>query len=103
MIELTIVADYNDANYITEIHHIDQETLDKLHPIMTEVGKTRRYNWNTSEYAQAPSPNEMYPQFDEDVIDHFDSLVPYGEHGVHSIETIKIRVLEVLYESNYIK
>jgi hypothetical protein len=105
ILELTIVADTNDADYVTSERVIDQETLDRFMPVIEAIQQAhRQYNWETSEYAHGPSPESKYDSIDPDLIEDFnDEFVPYGEYGVHTITSIRVRRLVVLEETDYLK
>lgn len=93
MKEIIIKADSNDGNYLHGISQITEKDLKLIKPLVTAVkkkGKNWGHNWNTSEYADEERPEEMYSDFPEKVIAVLQDLVPYGEHGVHSIRSITI-------------
>lgn len=50
------------------------------------------HNWNTSEYShEEESPENMYEEFlTEGEVEIFNTFLPYGEYGIHTIEEIKI-------------
>ncbi len=36
------------------------------------------------------SPEKLYPKIDSDLIEMFTNLCPYGEYGIHTIESIVV-------------
>ena len=97
--ELVITADTNDADYATSTNTVTQETIDKLSPIIKAIkdrnATTRRgsgqYNWRIGEYAtKNEGPDVVYDGIlTEDQIEFFSDLVPHGEYGIHTIESIE--------------
>jgi hypothetical protein len=90
-LEIIIECDYNDGDYITEITTISKEDLDKLRPLFAAI-KANHGRYEIGEYADE-SPTEMYPQFTEDMHDLLQDFVPWGEHGFHTIESVKVAPL----------
>ncbi len=101
---LVIVGDTNDADYVTEISKIDQETLDNIIRPVAKLIKncTEHYNWNDSEYQERypralksynfdEKPHKLlFGDFDQDTLQHFSEYCPCFEGGIHSIESITI-------------
>jgi len=75
--ELRIVADTNDADYITEITIVSEKMIEYIKPICDEIKKCKRHNWPASEYVDG-TPGELYPMLTEEQIDIFVELLPYG-------------------------
>jgi hypothetical protein len=87
--EIVIVADTNDADYITKISNITPGELERFTPLIAEIAKkVKHYNWDTSVYGDDEDrPEIMYSQF-ADLVEEFGEFVPNGEGGVHTIESI---------------
>ena len=104
-LELTIIADTNDADYVHSITIVTQETLDHFMPVIEAIKANKsRHNWDTSDCGDGPNPVDMYAYIDEDLIEEFDEeFIPYGEHGIHTIDTIKVRKLIVVEETDFLK
>lgn len=101
-LELTIVADANDCDYLTNIEVIDQETFDRLLPVFKAIQSQEGQNWITSEYGHGHEPRYMYKEIDDNLIEEFDDLVPYGEYGVHTIAVLKVREITISKEWTYV-
>lgn len=94
--ELVITADTNDADYITSTNTVTMAEIEAIMPVIEAIKQFNanvkewndRHNWPTSEYADS-SPEELYPDLDEDLLNKFGDYVPYGENGVHTIESIE--------------
>lgn len=100
---LIIKADTNDGDYITSEHEIKGWLLDKLDSL-TKIASaikdcSNHYNWP---YGQCEgNPRAIYAGIlTDDEIDFFNDLVPYGEWGIHTIESI--RILTISEEINLI-
>ena len=112
--EITIIADTNDGDYVTQISTINKEDLAIIKPLIAAIkrfkpykvkrkdhmGKftwTHHHNYPNSEYIRGDlgekSPRELY-NFSEKVFELFEEYVPYGEHGIHTIESITICPLQ---------
>ena len=102
ILELTITADANDADYVRETQNITREQLDLFMPLIEGIKAKKDYNWVTSEYGQDPRPEEMYSDIDAEVLEEFMDLTPRGEYGVHTITNIRLRKLIVLEETEYL-
>ena len=107
---LIIEGDTNDADYITSEHIVTndnkvKELVAKVADALKAVKKKTKeygYKWNASEYSHDSSPEEMYKDYlTEDDIEGFNDLIPYGENGIHSINSI--RILTVAKEEALIK
>lgn len=106
--EIKIVADTNDADYVTEVSKISDDELNKILPLIKAIKnfkpytvKVRGTNWThghnfpDGEYSPRTdlgekTINEIYSEFSEETIETFRDLVPTGEYGIHTIESIKI-------------
>lgn len=104
LLELTVIADENDADYLHSICNIDEDTLKRLRPLLEAIRDCDDdHNWCTSEYGHSPSPEEMYPDIDPELIQEFDEeYVPGGEYGVHTIDTLKVRRIVIVEEMKYV-
>lgn len=108
---LEVVADTNDADYVTSRNEITREEIEQLKPLIKAIALQKGHNWDTSEYARdSDRPTRMYPEFisykegygpdDEDdyeardwqndIINLFGEYVPYGEYGIHTIKSITV-------------
>jgi hypothetical protein len=90
--EIVIKADTNDADYITETSDITEKQLERIKPIIKEIktgGKRERYghNFPNGEY-QGAHVRELYEHVNQKDLDFFIDLCPYGEYGIHTIESI---------------
>jgi len=100
-----IKVDWNDADYITDVVEINEEEEIFIRKVSAEISKIGRHNWISSEYSNDGDipPHIMYKDvLTEDEILTFDQeFVPYGEYGIHTIDSIKI--YEVLSEEELVK
>lgn len=102
-LELTVVADTNDGDYMTEINKISEEDLKRFLPLFAAIQDSSfDHNWCTSYYERDPCPRSMYARFDSELIEEFDQLVPHGEYGVHTIDSIRVRLVQVLSNTEYV-
>lgn len=94
---LVITGDYNDADYIRSVHLLDPDEIydAELLSVLPKVSNALkdckdRYNWPNSEYCKL-SVRELYDGIltIED-IEIFQEYVPYGEYGIHRIESINV-------------
>src|SRR4051812_47930893 len=84
MYELVIKADTNDGDYITQASKLTRSELEALKPIL-EVIKAHHGRWETGDIGDT---SELYkPELTSEQIEWFDNLVPFGEFGVHTIES----------------
>lgn len=112
---LIMTADTNDADYVTKTSTIELADLRLIEPIIEKIKNFKPYktldgkmywthdsNWPTGEMRRddlgEKSPAEIYDLTEEEAED-FQSYLPYGENGIHTITTIK--VVEVVSEKVY--
>lgn len=106
--DIKITADTNDADYVTEISQITDEDLNKIKPLIAAIKNFKAYtvkidglkwthdhNYPVGEYSPREDlgekhPREIYKGFSEEVFQIFEDLIPRGEHGIHTIESIEI-------------
>jgi len=98
---IEIKADTNDADYIIEKSEITDEEIEKLKPVIETIKNFKpykinnwnfRHNWPSTDYARhdlgEKTINELYGN--NDAVEFLKELVPYGECGVHTIDSITI-------------
>ena len=86
---LKIVGDVNDADYVTEISKISEKTLEDVIKPVVSVLRKNSYNWDLS--GNEKKPADLYADLlTQEQIDNFSEFCPYGEYGIHTIESIKI-------------
>ncbi|RJQ25033.1 hypothetical protein C4577_06520 [Candidatus Parcubacteria bacterium] len=107
--DIKIVADTNDADYVTEISNISDKDLTKIKPLIAAIKAFKPYktksdsglNWThdnnypCGEHCPREDLGEKYPQeiykgLDEEVFEIFEDLIPRGEYGIHTIKSIEI-------------
>ena len=103
--EIAITADTNDGDYITEVSEISEEDLDTIKPLIQAIKEfkpyknkyTHHHNYPWGEYVRddmgEKSARELY-KFDEEIFELFEEYIPYGEYGIHTIESITICPLQ---------
>lgn len=92
---LIITADTNDADYVDSIQEIDNETLEEIIGILNKIkesGKKTNYGifWGKGEYCDLSFEVEYEDILTEDELEFFDSFVPWGEHGIHTITSVEV-------------
>jgi hypothetical protein len=93
---LIIKGDTNDADYITRETELEGWAKEQL-PIIRKVAEAIKnsdgpHNWGVSEYCDSCERPEYHYEdiLTEDDIEIFDEFIPWGQHGIHSIESIRI-------------
>jgi hypothetical protein len=96
-----IQADTNDADYITQETELEGWNLEQL-PVIekvvkaikqrTEENKDNRnwHNWPDSEYQSSTPFDEYEGLLTKEEINIFGEFAPYGENGIHTIESVRI-------------
>lgn len=87
MFEIVIVADENDADYVTEISKIEQSELDLLMPIIEAI-KEKHGEWPYIDFDTAEI-KEIYPDLTIEQIEQFNNFIPSGAYGIHDIIRIE--------------
>ena len=106
---IIIEADTNDGDYTTNKSEITDEQIELIKPMVEAIknfkpykvkvpGKmewTHDYNFPTGECVREDlgqlSAEDFYKDIDN--FDVFDEFVPYGENGIHTIESIDILIV----------
>lgn len=94
MYELVIVADSNDADYVTSIEDVSQVILDDIViPIANAIKNLdpkERHNWPDmwDSHHGMKSLEELYSDIDPDKLQWFREMCPTAEGGIHTIESI---------------
>jgi hypothetical protein len=90
---IIVKADCNDGDYLYNIiDNMSSEDFERFTKI-ADIIKNEGHNWDNSEYGQY-TPIVMYEGIlTENDIEFFGSFLPYGEYGIHTIDSI--RVLDV--------
>jgi len=92
---IIIEADTNDGDYTYAINEITEEVLESLADTITAVKEKKHYNWCLGEScSDEDNPEDMYEDVDGFNFDLFQQFVPCGEHGVHTITSIRILNVE---------
>lgn len=110
--EITITADVNDGDYITEVSPISEEDLKIIKPLIKAIKNFKPYetkskgstltwkhhhNYPSGEIVRGDLgekyPDDLY-DFDEKVFNLFEEFVPHGEYGIHTIKSITVGPLQ---------
>ena len=83
--ELVIEADTNDADYVTRTTTVIQAEIDELKPIF-DIIKSKHGKWETGDIGD--SSEEYKDLLTPQQIDWICDLVPHGEYGIHTIESV---------------
>lgn len=103
---IVVEADTNDADYIQSSCVINEKVLKTIRIVIKEIkdfdsNPKNAYQHNWPKLDNYESPSLIYKNLTEKQIDLFNELVPYGENGVHSIESVKLYEIvdeaEILY------
>lgn len=90
--ELSVTADTNDADYVTSTQTVSQNQIDGMLPIIEMIKnyKGHNYNWCIGDIARkGEGPKDIYPELTEEAFEWFSDFLPYGEYGIHTIESIE--------------
>ena len=85
--DVVVIADENDADYLTQITTVTSEDSSRIKLICTLIG-TSHGNWNTSEYGGLDPSSKHANILSKEDIEFFNGLVPYGENGVHTVRSV---------------
>lgn len=89
--EITITVDTNDADYNTSVNEISAADLKKIKPLLKAIKENKNeyhHNYGNSDFTDDYGPHQ-YPEFDKEIHEIFMNFCPYGEHGFHTIESVK--------------
>lgn len=88
---LTVEADYNDADYITQRRRISGSDLRKFLTLLDRVPRDhwdRGVRWENGEYTRGHAPQDM--GFTDEEQEFVDEYLPYMEDlGIHTITSIE--------------
>lgn len=97
--KLIIEADTNDGDYVYQINDINLEQVNLYSELIKAIRNCKfSHNWPKGDVGNGECPpEELYPEFDKEIIERFDEFVPHGEYGIHTIESITL--LEIVKET----
>lgn len=84
---IIITADTNDGDYITEKTLITDEQIELIKPIIEEIKKNNG-DFGVGEAGWRNPSKEEYTHMKG--YDLFMEIIPYGENGFHSIDSIEV-------------
>lgn len=94
-----ITADTNDGDIIAERTGITTEDAEKLSSAVDRL-KTRipnlvaNFSWGTGDMKEESNdPEVIYPELTGEELDLIGNLTPFGDYGIHTIESIEIFTL----------
>lgn len=88
--ELSVIADANDADYVSDTNKVSEEDIKAMKPIIEMIKNKKGHNWVVGEVArQGEGPMDVYPDLTKDAFEWFSEFIPRGEYGVHTIESIE--------------
>lgn len=100
---LTIRADTNDADYVTEETEIEgwvEENLETILKVGREVmrfSKENPYKHNWEDINHSGVCLAQYKDvLEEEELEVFREVCPCGDYGIHTIESIEVREITVL-------
>lgn len=98
--ELVIKADTNDADYVYSSEVLDNDGLKRALALFGKIKEKYGRHFNNWENGDIGDPRILYPEWPEEDIEFIEDLVPHGEYGIHTIESVeyyplpeKVRVL----------
>lgn len=83
--EVVVVADENDGDYVTRVSTLKQNQL----PMLVELSQRIKNNHSVWQTGEIGDPYKDYPDWTEEEIGFMEGLVPWGQYGVHTIESIE--------------
>lgn len=85
-----IEADYNDGDYITRTHEIENiETVEEIARIYNLI-KPNHCQWGRGDAGYDCRPEDLYDGIlTLDEIDFFNSYLPHGEYGIHTVDSVE--------------
>jgi hypothetical protein len=108
--EVIIKADTNDGDYVTSMETVGDAELKLIREVCKAIKDfqpyttegcnidwrdwTHSHNWPEGECLREDlgekSPSEIYSQCSQEALDLFRELIPYGEYGIHTIESVTV-------------
>lgn len=92
---IIITADTNDGDYVNRKEIISDENIELIKPICKILKKDS--SWGAGELLEDDNdPNRYIEQglLTKEQIKLFERYIPYGEYGIHSIESVEILVVQ---------
>jgi hypothetical protein len=94
---LIIKADTNDGDYVTEKSEVSDAEIEKIKPIIEVIAAcTEDHNFPDGECSDPDELENLYLEsglLTEQQLDFIKPYIPYGEYGVHTIESVEILVV----------
>jgi len=99
--KILVKADTNDGDYITKVTDWTEKNYTTTYAKLIRICKAIKdckigHNWQRGDCANDNQiPEIIYKDIlSEEDIDFMDDLSPYGEYGIHTIESVKILTIE---------
>lgn len=87
--EITIVADWNDADYLTKVTKLSKEYFEEYYEVIEVIDMNKSFRHNFNDIRKGLKT--------DDEAEFLDNIIPYGYPDgceLHSIESMKIRLFE---------
>ncbi len=107
--QVEVCADTNDADYIYQTTEFAEDAEFEgwqgtklsmvyfIRRVCAEIKKIEGHNWVCHDYAGDEAPSKMYKgKLAQDEIDGFSDFVPRGENGVHTIQSVRITLVDII-------
>ena len=89
MLEITIIVDENDGDYLTEVSKITQKEFETVLPLIKAIKKNHG-RYQVRDHVDGVKMTEMYPLFPVETHKDFEDMCPCPEYGFGSIESLTI-------------
>jgi len=88
---INITADINDGDYVSEIGTITEEQLEIIKPVVDAINKNKG-RYETGDMSDKYDSKKLYGNLEG--FKTFRKYVPFGNYGVHTIESVVIYNVE---------
>lgn len=120
VMEITVVVDTNDGNYLTEATTISEGELKILRPLLSAIGKfkpytveahnmelTHEHNYpNGENYPRTDlgekTPREIYRGYSNEAFKLLEQFAPCGNYGFHTIDSVVVRTFTIFHEERFV-
>lgn len=103
MYKISITADTNDGDYITQVSDINEEILELIIPVIRAIANFKPYqsgdkNWKHfhnfpigechRDHLGEKSVKDLYGHLPG--LEEFLKIIPYNEYGIHTIKSVEV-------------
>ena len=86
---MIVTADTNDGDYVDETNYVTEEIINSVKKVLAVIEKHDNH-WSNGDMRDSGTMSKIEKKLSKKDHEAFLSVVPRGEHGIHTIVSVKI-------------